>query len=75
MAIAGIGLVLKPGDHEHRSLDLAEDFIGQPIGRCEGDGTDVLTRERQPHGGAAVPLPRLARAVTMQFLESGSAMF
>ena len=52
MAIAGIGLVLKPGDHEHRSLDLAEGFIGQPIGRCEGDGTNVLARERQPHGGA-----------------------
>jgi hypothetical protein len=35
IAIAGIGPVLRPGEHEHRPLDLAEGFIGQHIERCQ----------------------------------------
>ena len=40
IAIAGIGLVLRPGEYEHWPLHLAEGFIGQAIGRCEHEGTD-----------------------------------
>jgi hypothetical protein len=47
IAIAGIGLVLRPGKHEHWPPHLAEGWIGRTIGRCERDGTDVcLRRER-----------------------------
>jgi hypothetical protein len=74
IAIAGIGLVLSPGEHEHRPLDLAGGFRGQPIGSCERDGTDVLTRERQPHDGRSPgPLAHQVKAIDAQRRQRGAA--
>src|SRR6516165_6591924 len=54
--IAGIGLVVRPAEHEHRTLDLAEGFVGRApedtVGRREHDRADVrLRRQCKPHCG------------------------